>query len=180
MRRRLAFGLKVLDRAAAAFGDDAGLQSAISCAERLCELQGPLGQWWWHYDAVEGRVIGRYPVYSVHQDGMAPMALFELSRASGRDFSGAIFKGLSWIYGHNELSMDLRDAGHSVIWRNIHQPKAERYLEEIRMFGSVEGRVFPARRLKVLFECHPYHLGWILFAFAGRTFEFGSSGDGIH
>src|SRR6185436_6781341 len=79
MRSRIAsfadqiFPIYALARFYGVFGDDAGLQSAISCAEKLCELQGLLGQWWWHYDAVEGRVIGRYPVYSVHQDGMVPM-----------------------------------------------------------------------------------------------------------
>src|SRR5438034_137840 len=42
---------------------------AISCAARaaevLCRLQGPAGQWWWHYDYRTGQVIERYPVYAV-------------------------------------------------------------------------------------------------------------------
>jgi hypothetical protein len=48
------FPIYALSRFSAVFGVEAGLQSAISCAERLCELQGTMGQWWWHYDALGG------------------------------------------------------------------------------------------------------------------------------
>ena len=50
-------------------------ERALDTALTLCELQGPYGQWWWHYDATTGKVLGQYPVYSVHQYGIAPMAL---------------------------------------------------------------------------------------------------------
>jgi len=163
------YPIYALSRFSEVFGIETALDSALSCANRICELQGPLGQWWWHYDAVGGRVVGPYPVYSVHQDAMAPMALFAINSASGKDFNEPVFRGLNWITGQNELSIDLRERGLNVIWRNIHQSTVERYFEESRMLIFPNRKTFSSQRLNVLFECHPYHLGWILFAFAGRT-----------
>ena len=62
------------------------LQNSLQCANAICNLQGPLGQWWWHYDSMTGRVAERYPVYSVHQHAMAPMALFAAQDACNADF----------------------------------------------------------------------------------------------
>ena len=44
----------------------------------------PHGQWWWHYDVRDGSVVERYPVYSVHQHAMAPMALLRPARGRRR------------------------------------------------------------------------------------------------
>ncbi|KAA3658473.1 MAG: hypothetical protein DWQ10_11105, partial [Calditrichaeota bacterium] len=49
------------------------LKFALKCANRLCELQGDMGQWWWHYQSKHNLIASKYPVYAVHQDGMAPM-----------------------------------------------------------------------------------------------------------
>ena len=46
-----------------------------------------MGEWPWHYDSVTGRVVSRYPVFSVHQHAMGPMMLFAASEATGVDFS---------------------------------------------------------------------------------------------
>ncbi len=54
-------------------------------AAAICGLQGPEGQWWWHYDTRNGSVVEGYPVYSVHQHAMAPMALLDLREAGGTD-----------------------------------------------------------------------------------------------
>ena len=56
-----------------------------------------------------GRVVNRYPVFSVHQHAMGPMMLFAAADASGFDFSEAIYKGLAWIGGQNELGFDFVD-----------------------------------------------------------------------
>ena len=55
-------------------GDSKAAEVASACAKHMCELQGPQGQWWWHFDIRTGRVVEHYPVYAVHQDSMAPMA----------------------------------------------------------------------------------------------------------
>lgn len=146
-----------------AYGVPEPLQDAKECAEEICRLQGPLGQWWWHYDSKTGRIAGKYAVYSVHQDGMAPLALFELSEATGQDFSGPIFRGLEWISGKNELGIDLCDFNHNLIWRSVYQSKARTYINEalhlMRLPGTSSG-------LRVRYETRPYHLGWLLYAFA--------------
>ena len=58
-----------------AFGDPTPLDQSLRIARKLCSLQGDKGQWPWLYDSRKGTVISMYPVYSVHQDSMAPMAV---------------------------------------------------------------------------------------------------------
>ena len=147
-------------------GNAEALRIAAECGEAICRLQGDLGQWWWHYDAATGRVVGRYPVYSVHQDGMAPMALFELGRATGTDYGAPIHKGLAWIGGQNELDRSMIDTDRAMVWRNIHRPAAGKYMElaSSALFGR-NRRKTPSD-LRILYECWSYHLGWVLYAFA--------------
>jgi hypothetical protein len=158
-----------------AYGADEAVGAAQKCADSICRTQGAQGQWWWHYESSTGRVLQRYPVYSVHQDGMAPMALFALSDAAGLNYSEAIYKGLNWIGGGNELSTDLRDCRANLIWRNIYCAGRGVHTREFFSFLFGLDRVAPARRLRVLFECRPYHLGWLLYAFAGRSGKYSES-----
>ena len=58
-----------------ALGCPEAMDAATRCADRMCKLQGPAGQWWWHFDVRTGQGVERYPVYAVHQEAMAPMAL---------------------------------------------------------------------------------------------------------
>lgn len=105
------------------FNDKEARDNAFRCADAICARQGSLGQWWWHYDSANGRVVEHYPVYSVHQHGMAPMALIALQEKCGADFHRSIHKGLSWINGANELRQDLEDTEAGVVWRCIQLPK---------------------------------------------------------
>ena len=163
------YPIYALTRFAQAYEVDAALQVARKCAEAICKVQGPLGQWWWHYDASTGRVLRKYPVYSVHQDGMAPMALLALSEATGVDYTEPIDKGLAWITGNNELGGDLRDASSGVIWRSIYCPPSwKKYRDDVRELLRSGETDTSGGDLKILFECRPYHLGWLLYAFAGR------------
>jgi hypothetical protein len=151
-----------------AFQNQSALESARHCGEAICRAQGTLGQWWWHYDSVSGKVVQRYPVYSVHQHGMAPLALFALGDATGSDFRASIFKGLAWIYGRNELALDIREPSSNLVWRSVYRGDAAgSYIMEFRDFlKGVPGPV-PADALKITFECRPYELGWLLYAFGG-------------
>jgi hypothetical protein len=163
------YPIYALTRFAQAGGASSAFRRAQDCAEAICRAQGPLGQWWWHYDAATGRVVQTYPVYAVHQDGMAPMALFALGEAIQLDFSGPIYIGLGWIGGENELGSDLCDTSSGVIWRNIHRRSNWRkYYHEVRELVRPAGNAESDEDLKILFECRPYHLGWLLYAFAGR------------
>lgn len=145
--------------------DGQSLERATSCARAICANQGALGQWWWHYDSGSGRVVQRYPVYSVHQDAMAPMALHALSDAGGPSMLGPIARGLDWIYGANEAGLDLRDPATQLIWRSIRfRGRVRMIQQEARLFAL--GGAASATCLEVLEECRPYHLGWLLYALA--------------
>jgi hypothetical protein len=155
-------------RLSQALGDDTARQMALRTAEKMCELQAPLGEWSWHYDSVSGRVVSRYPVYSVHQHAMAPMMLFAATEATGSDFSEAIYKGLAWISGNNELHRDFVEPSLGLVWRSIYLDSTDACTDAALRFLGLRSGSAAARRLKVRYECRPYELGWLLYAFAGR------------
>ncbi len=146
-------------------------REVVRCvADRLCSLQGPMGQWWWLYDAAEGGVVDGYPVFSVHQDGMAPMALMEAARVVGRSFNDEIERGLNWIFGENELGRTMVVADEGLILRDIHRRGVGRARRAVRAALWCCGRRGRAGKTDGCFvinpECRPYHLGWILYAAA--------------
>jgi hypothetical protein len=153
-----------------AFDEQEAAHVALDVAEALCDAQGPQGQWWWHYDSTTGRVVDGYPVFSVHQHAMAPMTLFAVGDALRQDFRPWIYKGLQWINGDNELGFDMENSYANLIWRcqqradSRHKP----YLEAALNLNHKEQKFHPDRKLEVLYECRPYELGWLLYAFAAR------------
>jgi hypothetical protein len=160
------YPIYALTQYARTYGENGALDRARRCADAICRAQGVLGQWWWHYEASSGRVFQRYPVYSVHQDGMAPMCLWAVGDATGHDYSEWIYKGLSWIYGNNEIECDMRDSSSGMIWRCLYSRGLRRRTREVL---DVLGMTMDSTGdLSVLCECRPYHLGWLLYAFAGR------------
>jgi hypothetical protein len=145
-----------------AFEDDRCVQFGGCAVEEICRLQGSLGQW--------------YPVYSVHQDGMAPMAIFASDRATGNDHTYNVNLGLLWLAGKNELGEDLLRREEGMVWRDIHRrelPRAGRFLRGICWTAGLRlGRRSQdrsTRGFRVNYECRPYHLGWILYAWADRN-----------
>jgi hypothetical protein len=155
-------------------GDRQALEAASACAERICRLQGPAGQWWWHYDRRTGRVIEPYPVYAIHQDAMAPMALLALQAASRTDYSAYIAKGLDWLAHAPELGGgSLIDDRAGLVWRKVARREPRKLC---RALQTVATAIHPALRVPGLdrlfppgaidFEDRPYHLGWFLYAWA--------------
>lgn len=146
------------------------LGPALECANAICGAQGESGQWWWLYDARSGRVSSRYPVYSVHQHGMAPMGLFAVEETTGQCFQQFIYKGLSWIYGANELGVDMRAGAESLIWRGILPKQSQSKYWEMAMSIVRSPRVdAEVGSLKILYEQRPYEYGWLLFALAKNS-----------
>ena len=148
-------------------GDSLGVARAV--AEELCKLQGEYGQWWWLYDARDGGVVDGYPVYSVHQDGMAPMALYEAAAARGGVVDDAIQRSLSWIWGGNEMNRRMVVDADGLILRDIHRfgigRLARMFEGVVRCAGLRSGRRSGATgKYEINSECRPYHLGWILYA----------------
>lgn len=152
---------------ARAFQVEEPLEIALRCADSVRALQGEKGQWWFLYDKHTCRVVNRYPVSSVNQDGIAPISLLALAEATGQRYWGSIERGLSWIAGSNELSDDLRNQEHGLIWDAI-EPKRRmaNYREAaLRLANFSNGR--PVERLRVRYEARPEHFGWLLYAFGG-------------
>jgi len=165
------YPIYAMTRFSQAYQEESAMEATLPCGRGLCQAQGPLGQWWWHYDSLTGRVLEGYPVFSVHQHAMGPMALFALGEAAQCDFTPWIYRGLKWINVGNELRFNMEDDSAQVIWRCQFWPTSQvkRYLKAAFNLGS-EDRPYKERKdLKVLFECRPYELGWLLYAFATRA-----------
>ena len=164
------YPIYALSKFAKVFQVEDPLSLALQCATAVCGAQGESGQWWWLYDARSGRVFSRYPVYSVHQHGMAPMGLFAIEEATGHRFRPFIDKGLRWIYGANELGVDMRDGVQNLIWRSILLGDSlKKYGEMALSLIRSPNRPIRIRSLKILHEQRPYEFGWLLFALARNS-----------
>jgi hypothetical protein len=171
----MVYPIQALARLRTVGGDPSGLDAAARAADHICSAQGAAGQWWWHYDQRTGDVVEGYPVYAIHQDAMAPMALIALQHASGRDYSAAVAKGLAWLERAPELEGGtLVDEQADLIWRKVarREPgKTTRYLQAaasalhsgLRVPGT--DALFPP--VAIDYEDRPYHLGWLFHAFPG-------------
>jgi hypothetical protein len=164
----------------AAIGDPEAREVARVAGERILSHQHPLGQWGWHYNVRTGALCDLYPVYSVHQDGMAPMALLALERATGTPTTAAVARGIAWLFGKNELGEPLVDEERGVIWRSIRRRRRLRSvvypLKAASLARIGEGLDLGARLsspslLEVDRECRPYHLGFCLYALAELATE---------
>lgn len=114
------YPIQALSLYAALTGDQNSLDRAAQCANMICRLQGPLGQWWWIYDVSQGQVSQKYPVYSVNQDAAVPLAFWELGWAQKEfHFENALNLGLQWLFGENEVDMSLVQQADGVIWRGL-------------------------------------------------------------
>lgn len=169
------YPIQALARLGYANQNTEALGVAEACAAQIVALQGSAGQWWWHYDTRDGSVVEGYPVYSVHQHAMAPMALFDLHDAGGTDHRAAVVRGLGWIYSRPESSVSIVSHEDGMIWRKIGRnepPKLVRLVASlstsVRAGWHLPGldKVFPPG--KVDRECRPYEFGWMLYAWRSR------------
>lgn len=154
------------------FGCEEACRDAVTCARQLCDRQGPEGQWWWHYHSKSGQAVERYPVYSVHQHGMGPMALLALPQGSSDEFMPFVERSLSWLHGNSDSVGDMTDPTHGVIWRNVHQKPAAKWMTRFHL----QSRSREGRNLQVLYECWSYELGWLLYALAPQAGPCGAAG----
>ena len=165
------YPIQALARYAQRTGDTAALAAAEKTAQRIVDLQGAAGQWWWHYDSRTGDVVEGYPVYAVHQHGMAPMVLGELAAAGGTDNSDAVARGVRWLWTHPECVEPLIAPDLGVVWRKVGRREP---FKAARAVNAATTRVRPGSRApfvdriwppgRVDYECRPYELGWLLYA----------------
>lgn len=146
-------------------------------AERIVRAQGPQGQWWWLYSPRSGAVLERYPVYSVHQDGMAFMGLLPVERLGEGSYATALARGLGWMFEDNELGLALAEQEPPFICRNIQRRGSDSdapFGISRANFGRVVARSLRGRgedtaaasAFEPLRECRSYHLGWLLYAYS--------------
>jgi hypothetical protein len=106
------------------------------------------------------------------------MALLPVEALGVGAYREPLALGLDWLSDRNELSTDLVRRDPPFIFRNIQRAGSD----ADAMFGISRGNlarvvarslrpgadhtVADPDRLEVLRECRPYHLGWLLYAFA--------------
>ncbi len=127
------------------------MAAAETTARRLVDLQGTDGQWWWHYDTRDGQVVEGYPVYSVHQHAMAPMALLDLLDAGGVDYRAALAKGLRWIDNRPETKQPMVSEADGTIWRKVGRSEPSKLA---RKLGAFTTAVSPGLHVPYI-DCFP-------------------------
>jgi hypothetical protein len=153
--------------------DGAALELCRQMGDRLVELQMHDGAWPWIYDPLRGTVVEPYELYSIHQDCMAMMGLHNVSQATGDDrFRLAAVAGLDWDYGRNALGVQMFDRSVGLIYRSIRRKQRFHRLQQARNAAGTylrTGSKAPGPEgLEVNRTMRPYHLGWLLEAWAGR------------
>jgi hypothetical protein len=151
-------------------------------ADALCRSQGPNGEWWWIYNASTGRVYLDYPVYSVHQDAMGPMALLAATAALGGNYGQVVEKSLTAVFdpGIGHVGEPMYDRNRSIVWRAVvknipNEDPADlpfglpaQDMEYMRRCGRPWSQGSPARAgsYRILREARPYCAGWMLLTYA--------------
>lgn len=173
LRRRVAsfgdqaFALQALAFAALVLGDPVRRLLADRIGSRMVAGQGPLGQWWALHDSHGGAVAERYPVLSVRQHSIGPMALRSLALSGGRSHAPAARSSRAWLQA-NELGLDLVEPSSGIIWGGLGRAEGRlaRRLRQARMLAGrpAQDRVPP--RLALRQEMLPREWGWLLYASA--------------
>ena len=169
------YPIQALARLHRSADDPEALAVAGTVAAAICSAQGPGGQWWWHYDSRTGAVVEGYPVYSVHQHAMAPMALLDLADAGGDGQLDAIRRGLRWLAGPPEAAQSASTVqlvldDPPITWRKVARADHRKVVRGLRAAST---RIVPGARVAALdrvyppgvvdHECRPYELGWLLY-----------------
>ncbi len=151
---------------------------ARAAADRIVDAQGSVGQWWWIYSVRSGEVLEGYPVYLVHQDAMAFLALAALQNIGEGPYEQALHAGLEWAMGQNEIGRGLIQNEPPFFARALQRKgtdpdgffglsRADHWRVILAsLLGRGRGTSALPRDLEILDEDRPYHLGWLLHAAA--------------
>jgi hypothetical protein len=154
-------------RAAAAAGAARALLSA------LLEIQREDGSWPGVVDPIRGEAAALYPVFTVTQVALAPLALRQCGETGlPGDVGAATDAGIAWAGGNNRLGFDLVHENEARLDRGI-MPKRKPTAVS-RGFTSaarrLRGRLPEPERSDLILdpEVSSEDLGWVLEAWAGR------------
>jgi hypothetical protein len=155
------------------FEHEPSIKRALQCVQSLQKCQGSRGEWPWFYDVPSGKVLDIYPIFSVHQDGMAPAYLHHAVTHGHPGARESMLSSFYWILGDNQLGCSMLAKEEGMIYRS--QARSQRFQRERRAMRAVINCAFnqdatpvDPKNLSVTPECRSYHLGWVLWSFAGR------------
>lgn len=145
---------------------------AVALADLLIESRDADGGWPWLFHAEDGTVVERYEIYSVHQDAMAPMALFALTEVTGSTaYAAAAVESFAWGFGRNDLGHHFYDVDANFAHRSVRRQgwahRAGLVLNTAAATTHAQRR-FEVGNLEINTTCRPYHLGWVMEAWSGR------------
>jgi hypothetical protein len=178
-RRRLPhfadqiYALLALSQLARIRDDDDAREAGRSIGDLLLDNQLENGGWPWIYDPVRGTVVEPYELYSVHQDAMAMIGMHGLTEATGEPgYRERAVLGLDWNYGQNELGVEMFDPQAGMIYRSIRRKqrfaRARQARNALATYMRAKPRLASPEELELNRTMRPYHLGWLLEAWAGR------------
>lgn len=148
------------------YQNEEALLIAEQCADKICSHQNKNGEWKWQYDSETGNVISQYPIHSIHQFALAPMALFAIQMATYKDYTKYIFKSLDWAANNNYLYKKIVDKRNRAIWNKI-TPSTNSKVFTLLNFLKINS-FYKSKKLRIQFESSSYEFGWILYTFVGR------------
>lgn len=169
------YGILFLSGYAAMTGDAGALEVARRAARAVIDAQSPEGGWGWLYDSRDGRIVDPFPLYSVHQDAMAPMALLALADADSGgadDWIAAVGRSYGFLSRSVGGMPPIWDRHADVIFRSVRRRVAPNLFHNVAKVlhrVGLEAAMPRATRLPGLGfdrELRPYHMGWILHALA--------------
>ena len=167
----------------ARFADDAHAYSLFTeGVQKMIDVQGPLGEWPWLLRVRRAQPIQFYPVFSVHQDSMAMLFLLPALDEGMDGVQQAVDRSFAWALGRNELGVPMLWSEPYFAYRSVERkdvfPRLQRYLRATRnvALGQQDGPAHGAG-VRLNPECRSYHLGWILYAWAGRSDVPGAEGE---
>jgi hypothetical protein len=172
----VTYFLRSLYEYGATFANADALRLYASALERVVAAQGPNGEWPWMLGVADARPLDVYPVFTVHQDSMAMLFLLPALDAGVPGIADAVSRSLAWNFGANQLGRSLVVERPFHVYRSLERhdrlPRLRRYLRTARAArGAEPAELIANEGLRINREVRSYHLGWILYVWAGRSDE---------
>jgi hypothetical protein len=169
----ITYFLKAIHEYASVFDDRYVRSIFLEAAKILISLQGEDGSWPWFIYVPSGRIMDWYQVYSVHQDAMTMLFLLPAIDFGVSEAEKAVCKSYKWLFGVNVLATPMLSLEPFFIYRSIRRrvsnERARRYAESlVNLLTGRSATLDTSSVLTVNHECRSYHLGWILYVWAGR------------
>ncbi len=164
--------LRAMHEASVTYSDPDAAALFRAGVNNAVKLQGPQGEWPWMLNVRTGRATDVYPVFSVHQDSMAMLFLLPALEAGEPGVREAISQSMAWVFGRNELAIEFYRYDPFFAFRSIERsdraPRLRRYGRSVAHSVTLRPGRYASARVRCNSECRSYHLGWILYVWAGR------------